>query len=127
MAEKTILIVEDRRDMRLVLTRILKEGKYRVCAAANGKEGMSLFREKKPDMVLLDIDLPDTNGYQVCKEMRSDTSQARVPIIFVTVKSKPEDFIKGLKLGGDGYIFKPYDPDELLKRIEAVFRRSGAA
>ena len=126
MEGKTILVVEDRRDLRLVLASMLKLEKYRVLEAADGGTGMKLFRQKSPDAVLLDINLPDTDGYALCREMRADPERGKVPIIFITGRAAPEDRISGLRTGADYYITKPFDPDEVLRRIEAVLRRAPA-
>lgn len=124
MMAKKILIIEDRRDFRLVLTAMLREANYAICAAANGQEGLRLFRKERPDLVLLDYNLPDTNGYEVCCEIRRDPDNGRVPVIFITVQSDPEDMVRGLRAGGDYYICKPFNPDEVLRRIAAILRRA---
>lgn len=124
---KKILIVEDRRDFRLVLTAMLREARYDVAAAADGKEGLRLFREKNPDLVLLDYNLPDTNGHEVCRQIRADPGNGKVPVIFITVQSDPEDVVRGLKAGGDYYITKPFNPDEVLRRVAAILRRAESA
>lgn len=95
---------------------------FRVVTAPNGKQGAALARHEKPNAVLLDLMLPDLNGYQVCEEIRRH--DPFVPIIMLTAKSQEADKIRGLDAGADDYITKPFSPGELVARLRAIFRRA---
>ncbi|MFJ8461588.1 response regulator transcription factor [Lysinibacillus xylanilyticus] len=119
---KKILIVEDEVDIsRLLKTVLLKEGVSEVFTAATAAEGLDLFHTVKPDLVLLDIMLPDGEGYEVCKSIR-ETSH--VPILFLSAKTEEVDKLLGITIGGDDYITKPFSPKEVAYRIKAQFRRA---
>ncbi|MFH2204936.1 MAG: response regulator transcription factor [Elusimicrobiota bacterium] len=123
MARKKVLIVEDEKGLvKLIKYNFEKEG-YAVAAAYDGEAGLALARKDKPDLILLDIMLPKMDGLSLCKALRQDS---RIPIIFLTAKKSEIDRILGLKLGGDDYVTKPFSIAELLARVEAVLRRSGA-
>jgi DNA-binding response OmpR family regulator len=119
--KRTILVVDD--DPQLIkLVRVnLEAESYRVLTAMNGETAMQQFHAEAPDLVLLDIMLPGTTGYELCQRIREFSS---VPIIMLTAKVEDVDKIKGLKLGADDYLTKPFNVQELLARIEAVLRRS---
>lgn len=94
----------------------------RVASATSGKAGIDLIRRESPDVVILDINLPDMNGFDVLKELRRFTA---VPVIILTVRSQDEDMLRGLEAGADDYIIKPFNYLTLLARVKAVLRRSG--
>ncbi len=115
-----ILVVDDERSILDLLEMILKKEQFQVATASDGKSAMALFDSFKPDLVLLDLMLPDTNGHDLCREM---TNKRRVPIIMLTAKNDIVDKVLGLELGADDYITKPFDTRELVARIKAVLRR----
>jgi len=115
-----ILIVDDERAILDLLEMILKREQFQVAAASDGKSAMTLFDSFNPDLVLLDLMLPDTNGHDLCREM---TKKRSVPIIMLTAKNDVIDKVLGLELGADDYITKPFDSRELVARIKAVLRR----
>jgi DNA-binding response OmpR family regulator len=121
-AKKTILIIEDEPHIVLGLKDALTFEGYRVFAAATGKEGLQLARQERPNVVLLDLMLPDLNGYQICEELRRQ--DAFMPIIMLTAKSQEADKIRGLDAGADDYVTKPFSVGELIARIRALFRRA---
>lgn len=117
-----ILVVDDERNIvELIRLYMEKEGFETICAYT-GDEALSKFREEKPDLILLDLMLPGTDGWQVCREIRKTSA---VPIIMLTAKSETFDKVLGLELGADDYITKPFEAKELLARVKAVLRRSG--
>jgi DNA-binding response OmpR family regulator len=120
--KKTILIIEDEPHIVLGLKDALSFEGYRVFAAGTGKEGLSLAKQERPNVVLLDLMLPDLNGYQICEELRRQ--DAFMPIIMLTAKSQEADKIRGLDAGADDYVTKPFSVGELVARIRAVFRRT---
>jgi len=115
-----ILVVDDERSILDLLEMILKREQFQVATASDGKSAMALFDSFNPDLVLLDLMLPDINGHDLCREM---TNKRRVPIIMLTAKNDIVDKVLGLELGADDYITKPFDTRELVARIKAVLRR----
>ncbi len=121
-AKKTILVIDDEPHILLGLRDALTFEGYRVVTATNGKEGLALSRAERPNVVLLDLMLPDMNGYQICEELRRQ--DAFVPVIMLTAKSQEADKIRGLDAGADDYVTKPFSVGELVARIRALFRRT---
>ena len=119
---KKILIVEDEPGIRLSLTDEFESEGYVVLAAEDGKEGLDLAKQQKPDIIILDIMLPFLNGYEICKKLRMEGET--VPIIMLTVKDKEVDKVLGLELGADDYVTKPFSVRELVARVKAVLRRA---
>jgi two-component system alkaline phosphatase synthesis response regulator PhoP len=125
--KNSIVVIEDEPAINdLIHFNLLKEG-YQVFAARDGLEGLQLVKEKKPDLVILDIMMPKMNGHEVCSAIRADAELKAIPIIFLTAKSQDEDIVSGLNQGGDDYITKPFAPSVLMARTQAVLRRSKQA
>lgn len=122
MNTEKILVIEDDREIRDLIELYLKSNHYQVLLARDGQEGLELAENANPDLVILDILLPQKNGFEVCHQIRK---KSNVPIIFLTCKQDSEDIIKGLNLGGDDYLTKPFDPGILIARVKALLRRSG--
>ena len=120
-APRTILIVEDDPALALGLVDTLEFEGFRVVHAKSGRAGTDLAKREKPDCIILDLMLPDINGYQVCKDIRS--FDPRVPIVMLTARSQEADKIRGLDSGADDYVTKPFSVGELVARIRAIFRR----
>ncbi|MDF3070416.1 MAG: Two component transcriptional regulator, winged helix family protein [Polyangiaceae bacterium] len=120
--KKTILVVEDEPQLALGLKDALEFEGFRVLTCGTGREGVALAKTERPHAVLLDLMLPDINGYQVCQEIRR--SDAVVPILMLTAKSQEADKIRGLDAGADDYVTKPFSVGELVARIRAIFRRT---
>jgi DNA-binding response OmpR family regulator len=120
--KQTILIVEDEPHIILGLRDALEFEGFQVVCASKGREGVALARQENPDAILLDLMLPDINGYQVCEELRR--WNAFVPIIMLTARSQETDKIRGLNAGADDYVTKPFSIGELIARIRAIFRRT---
>jgi two-component system KDP operon response regulator KdpE len=118
-----ILLVDDEKEFVKILSVAFEvyRPQYRLLAAHTGEEALAIFEGERPDLVLLDIVLPDMDGFEICKRIRS---QGDVPIILVTARGREEDVIRGLSLGADDYITKPFGHRELMARIDAVLRRS---
>src|SRR3954468_12712493 len=121
-AKKTILIIEDEPHIVLGLKDALEFEGFRVASAGKGRDGVTLAKHEKPDAVLLDLMLPDVNGYRVCEDLRR--WDPFVPIIMLTAKSLETDKIRGLDAGADDYVTKPFSVGELIARIRAIFRRA---
>ena len=120
----SVLIVEDDRNIQELLQLYLEKEGYAVTVASDGGQGLAKFRAIKPDLVLLDVMMPVMDGWAVCKAIRADS---QTPIIMLTAKGETDDKVTGLKSGADDYVTKPFEMKELLARIEAVLRRTGAA
>ena len=120
-ARRRILIVEDEPDLVRGLRDALEFEGFDIIAAGLGREGVKLARERGPDLVLLDLMLPDMNGFAVCEEIRAHSPL--VPIIMLTARSQESDKIRGLEVGADDYVTKPFSVGELVARIGAIFRR----
>jgi two-component system alkaline phosphatase synthesis response regulator PhoP len=120
---KKILIVEDEKDiLQLVKLYLEKEG-YRTVTASTGPEGLAQVRSEKPDLLVLDLMLPEIDGLEICKRLRSAPDTAMLPIIMLTAKAEESDTIIGLELGADDYVTKPFSPKTLVARVKALFRR----
>jgi DNA-binding response OmpR family regulator len=123
MSKEKILIVEDEKDIVKMLDYNLKKEGFRALSANNGEDGLDMARKEHPDLILLDLMLPEMDGLEVCKAIKNDTKTAHIPIIILTAKAQETDKIVGLELGADDYVTKPFSPKELIARIKAVLRR----
>lgn len=117
---KKILVVEDEKDILNLIRRVLLRENYTVICAETGEEAFQELYDKGPDLLLLDINLPDISGWEICKKIRKDPLFKNIPIIMLTIRSSTEDKVKGLNLGADDYIPKPFSPKELLARIKKL-------
>ncbi|XXT21243.1 response regulator [Sorangium sp. So ce429] len=118
---ETVLVVEDDPTLRLGLQKTLRSAGFRVEVARTGAEGLSMALAARPDLVLLDVMLPGMNGFEICEELRRH--DADLPILMVTAKAEEQDRVRGLRLGADDYIVKPFGVSELLARVDAALRR----
>jgi DNA-binding response OmpR family regulator len=123
--KRTILVVDDEPHIVMGLRDALEFEGFRVISAGRGRDGIALARSDRPDAVILDLMLPDVNGYAVCGELRRIDPQ--VPIVMLTARSQETDKIRGLDAGADDYVTKPFGVNELIARIRAIFRRVQAA
>ncbi len=119
-----VLVVEDEPDIRNLVVHHLTRDGFRCRTAATGAEALASIRTAAPDLVVLDLMLPEMNGLEVCRRLRTDPSTAGVPIIMLTAKSDEVDRIVGLEMGADDYVAKPFSPKELVARVRAVLRRA---
>ena len=117
---RTILVVDDEPTLREALVEALEADGFRVVAAADGRQALETFRAEQPDLVLLDLMLPELSGIEVCRIIRAESG---VPIVMLTAKSDTVDVVLGLESGADDYIVKPFKPKELVARIRARMRR----
>ena len=121
---RTILVVDDEPTLRETLVDALESDGFRVVAAADGREALLQFRAERPDLILLDLMLPELSGVEVCRIIRAESG---VPIVMLTAKDSELDKVVGLELGADDYVTKPFSLRELTARIRALFRRSEVA
>jgi two-component system, OmpR family, phosphate regulon response regulator PhoB len=119
-----ILVIEDEQDLQKVLGYNLRAAGHEVVGALLGQEGLKLARDRRPDVVLLDLMLPDLPGTEVCKSLKADAALRDVPVIMLTAKGEEVDRVVGFELGADDYVVKPFSVRELILRIQAVLRRS---
>jgi len=118
-----VVIIEDEKDIvELVRYNFRKEG-FTVESFTRGREGLEYLRHHAADIVLLDIMLPDEDGFEICKRLRSDERLKSLPVIFLTAKGEEIDRVLGLEIGADDYVVKPFSPRELVARVKAVLRR----
>ena len=122
---KHILVIEDDPDIVELLRYNLERESYRVSSAVTGSEGLAELRRERPDLVILDLMLPETSGFEVCRRLRRDAETENLPVIMLTARSEEADVIAGIELGADDYIKKPFSPRELVARVGAVLRRAG--
>lgn len=123
MSKERILVVEDEEDiLALVHYNLMKAG-FVVDTAVSGEEGLQKALQLRPDLVILDLMLPNIDGLEVCRQLRTNTDLSEVAIVMMTAKGEEEDIVKGLEYGADDYIPKPFSPQVLIARIKAVLRR----
>lgn len=118
--ERNIVVVEDDPNIADLVDAYLRDAGFRVLQAANGLRGLELIAQSQPVMVVLDIGLPDIDGFEVCRQLRAKSS---VPVLFLTARDGEVDRILGLELGADDYVTKPFSPRELVARVKAILRR----
>jgi phosphate regulon transcriptional regulator PhoB len=124
MAASRVLVVEDEPDIRDLLVFHLERDGFQVTKCKSGPEALRLVREARPDLVLLDLMLPDMDGLEVCRRLRQDPPTQSLPIVMLTARDDEVDRVLGLELGADDYVVKPFSPRELVARIRAVLRRA---
>lgn len=120
MSKQKVMVVDDDKHIAELISLYLEKESYEVKQYHSGKKAVEAFADYNPSLILLDIMLPEMDGYQVCREIRKNS---RVPIIMLTAKGETFDKVLGLELGADDYIVKPFEPKELLARVKAVLRR----
>jgi PleD family two-component response regulator len=124
MANERVLIVDDEPDIANLLRVYFKSRKYEVLVAARGSEALETCRRQNPQLIILDINLPDMDGFDVCRALRENLRTSHIPIIFLTQRDQRSDKIVGLELGADDYITKPFDIQELHLRVQNSLRRA---
>lgn len=122
-----ILVVEDEPDIRRLIVHHLDREGFRPRTAATGLEALREVRARPPDLVILDLMLPELDGLEVCRRLRADAASAALPIIMLTAKADEVDRVVGLEVGADDYVVKPFSPKELVARVRAVLRRTRPA
>jgi DNA-binding response OmpR family regulator len=120
--QKTILVVDDEKRLVSLVSEYLQQAGYRVVSAYDGQEALSIARLEKPDLIILDLMMPEMNGYEF---MQAHHKEMNTPIILLTARVEDEEKVIGLELGADDYITKPFRPRELVARVRSILRRSG--
>ncbi len=122
-APKKVLIIEDEKEILELVKLYIEKGGYRVVTATNGTEGLKAVKTERPDLIILDLMLPEVDGLEVCKRIRNAPETATLPIIMLTAKAEEFDTVIGLELGADDYVTKPFSPKALVSRVKALLRR----
>jgi len=123
MPREHILVVEDEADIRELVRYNLEREGYVVHQAGSGEEALRFIRSRKPDVILLDLMLPEIDGLEVCRRLKNDADCRHIPVVMVTAKGEESDVVAGLELGADDYVTKPFSTRVLVARIRAVLRR----
>lgn len=124
LKRRRILLVDDEPELRrMVATMLAAEGFSNVVQAANVQEALAAYRQAKPELALLDVMLPDGDGFTLCQYLRAFDPDTPLPVIFLTAKDETDDRLAGLRCGADDYVTKPFSPQELILRMQAVLRR----
>jgi len=123
MQAKKILIMEDEPDSLMMLSMALKSAGYIVFGAPDGEEGLRIFREERPDLVILDIVMPGIDGWEVLKKIKAGLKSKRIPVIMLTGKSEDADKVKGYDYGADFYVTKPYNIQKLLPIVRYIISK----
>ena len=121
---KKILVVDDDNILRTVLKHTLEQQGYKVLSAISGKEALVLFEEDTPDIIISDVSMPEMNGFDFCRQLRSQPSGQLIPFIFLSARGGLDDRVLGHSIGADDYLTKPFEIKELLAKIEALIERS---
>lgn len=125
--QRTVLIVEDNEDNRIIYATFLKFSGYRVLEAVDGAEGIAMTRAQQPDIVLMDVSLPTTDGWAATQALKSDPATAHIPIVALTAHALSTDRSRALEVGCDGYLAKPIEPKLVVSEIERVLAKRSAA
>ncbi|MGB9630297.1 MAG: response regulator [Thermodesulfobacteriota bacterium] len=120
---KSILIIEDEKDIVDLINYHLKQSGFSVLSALDGNSGLELAKKERPDLIILDLMLPEMDGKDVCRVLKSNPSTKSIPILMLTAKSEEMDRVIGFELGADDYVTKPFSPRELVLRVKAILRR----
>jgi DNA-binding response OmpR family regulator len=123
----TVLVIEDESDVLDLVRLHLRKAGYRVLEAVDGVDGLKKAREKHPAAIILDLMLPEMRGEDVCRQLKARETTARIPVIMLTAKVRPEDRVAGLELGADDYLTKPFSPRELILRLQLLLQRARSA
>jgi two-component system, OmpR family, response regulator len=124
MAGERLLLVDDEENLRSMLEAALRHNGFDVVPVDNGRAALASAKADAPDLIVLDVMLPDLDGFEVCRRLRTEGS--RTPVLFLTARDGTEDKVRGLTLGGDDYLVKPFSLEELVARVQAVLRRTGS-
>jgi two-component system phosphate regulon response regulator PhoB len=119
-----VLLVEDEKSITTLIKYNLEKEGFKVYCSETGEDALKIIKEKTPDLVILDWMLPDTSGIDVCRQIKIDKKLKNIPVLILTAKGEPDDKIKGLEVGADDYVTKPFNNKELLLRVKSLIKRS---
>ncbi len=115
-----ILIIEDEEDFRDILRQTLEPAGYRLLFAESGPKGLESLSKNQADLVVLDVNLPGKNGYEVCRAIRANPEWSNLPVLMLTIRNRDAEIVRGLDAGADDYLTKPFDPEEILARLRKL-------
>ena len=118
--KKKILVVDDEEEYRVLLCRVLAGAGYEVFSAGTGQEGLKLFASRSPDLIMLDVMLPDMLGFEFCRKIRGGQAAPQTPVLFCTVRSAVSSMARGVREGSTDYVIKPFVPEDVLKRVRSA-------
>ncbi len=121
--KKKILVAEDETDIRNLITFSLQYVGYQVIEALDGEEALRMADEEQPDLILLDVRMPKMNGYDTCRVLKTQDSTQGIPVVFLSARGQEAEIRRGLALGAEEYILKPFAPDELYRRVGSILER----
>jgi DNA-binding response OmpR family regulator len=124
MKTQTILVIDDQKDFRELVRRTLQHEGFDVIVACDGESGLKIAQAHRPDLLVLDLTLPDLDGLEVCRRLRENPRHQHLPILVTSARASAPERILGLKTGADDYLIKPFVPEELVARINAILRRA---
>jgi DNA-binding response OmpR family regulator len=122
---KTVLVAEDDTDIRGLITFSLEYAGYRVLEALNGEDAVKMAEEEQPDLILLDVRMPRMGGYEACILLKAQEVTREIPVVFLSARGQETEIKRGLELGAEEYILKPFAPDELYRRVGSILERLG--
>jgi DNA-binding response OmpR family regulator len=125
MTKGTILVIDDQKDLADLVRRSLEQEGFDVILAMDGTSGLKIATDHRPDLVVLDLSMPDIDGLEVCQRLKGDPRHVRIPILVLSARASAAERILGLELGADDYLVKPFVPRELVARVKALLRRPG--
>ena len=120
---RTVLVADDDEDILQLVSFRLERAGYKVVTAADGQQALAAAREHKPDLAVLDVMMPGLNGYEVTRQLRADAATATIPVILLTARVQEADVSRGFEAGADDYLRKPFSPQELRSRVQAILAR----
>jgi len=124
MSDKTILVVDDEKDIVYAVTLLLEANDFKVLSASDGQEGLDKARQEGPDLIILDLMLPRIDGYKVCRMLKFDEQYKKIPIIMISARGQKDDEKLGYEVGADAYLTKPFEPKVLLEKIKEFLKES---
>lgn len=126
MAKGKILLIDDHRTVLRLLEAILKLRGYELLYAENGQQGMAMARQEQPDLILLDVMMPEIDGFKVCQYLKEQPDTAHIPVVFLTARGAEDDLATGRRVGAEGFLTKPFLAKEVLDLIERLLARANA-
>jgi DNA-binding response OmpR family regulator len=126
MPDKKILVAEDEPDIRGLIVFSLQYAGFEVVEAVNGEDAVQKAAKEIPDLILLDVRMPKMTGYQACAALKKEASTRHIPVVFLSARGQESEIKRGLELGAEEYILKPFAPDELYRRVQGILQRLAA-
>ncbi len=121
----TILVAEDEKDIRELIAFTLRFAQFDIILARNGAEAIEMAQEARPDLILMDVRMPQMTGYEACRHLKEDPETRDIPIVFLSAKGQDTEVQEGLEVGALDYILKPFAPEELIRQVKSILRQIG--